>query len=118
MTAERYAQFAAERGFLRANFRLLTPDEGGRAQPLVGEYRANWSIATPDPQNVGGAPMATDTGGGVGLGETAAVRLFPIWPEFWKDAEVGNELFAFEGPKLVGKAVVTEIVPPETTDPG
>ena len=60
--------------------------------------------------------MTTDTGDGIELGETAAVRLFPLWLEFWRDVEVGSELYAFEGPKLAGKAVVTEIVPPTTTD--
>ena len=48
-------------------------------------------------------------------GETAVVRLFPIWREFFEDASVGTELFAFEGVKPVGKAVITEIVPPATT---
>jgi translation elongation factor EF-Tu-like GTPase len=118
MTEERYAQFAAERGFLRANFRLLTTDEGGRAHPLIGEYRANWSIGMPDPQNVGGAPMATDAGERVEPGETVGVRLFPIWPGFWANVDVGNELFAFEGTKLVGKAVVTGIVAPTMSEPG
>ena len=62
--------------------------------------------------------MAADAGERVELGETVGVRLFPIWPGFWENVEVGNELFAFEGPKLVGKAVVTEVVPPTMPEPG
>ena len=113
---EPYVHLAAENGFLRADFRLLTTAEGGRDGPLViGDYRVNWSVGSPDPQNIGGAPQTTENGQGIELGETAAVRLFPFWREFFEDASVGTELFAFEGVKLVGKAVITEIVPPATT---
>ena len=113
---EPYAHLAAENGFLRADFRLLAPAEGGREGPLVeGDYRPNWSVNSPDPQNIGGAPLTTENGQGIELGETVAVRLFPLWREFFEDVAVGTELFAFEGVKLVGKAVVTEIVPPSTT---
>jgi hypothetical protein len=114
--AEPYAHLAAENGFFRADFRLLTPAEGGRDRPLVtGDYRVNWSVDSPDARNVGGAPLITESGHGIELGETVAVRLFPFWREFFEGASVGTELFAFEGAKLVGKAVVTEIVPPAAT---
>ncbi|MDX6437497.1 MAG: hypothetical protein QOF45_80 [Gaiellaceae bacterium] len=93
----------------------MTTDEGGRNHPLaIGDYRANWSIDAPDPQNVGGAPLTTDNGEGIALGETAAVQLFPVWPDFWKNVKAGTALFAFEGPKLVGTAVATEVVPPSS----
>ena len=119
MTAEPYAHLAAKHGYLRADFRLMTTAEGGRNHPLgIGDYRANWSIHTPDPQNIGGAPLTTDNSEGIGLGETTAVRLFPIWPEFWDAVEVGAALFAFEGAKLVGTAVVTDVVPPDATSGG
>ena len=75
----------------------------------------NWSVDSPDPRNVGGAPLITESGQGIELGETVAVRLFPFWREFFEGASVGTELFAFEGAKLVGKAVITEIVPPAAT---
>lgn len=115
--AEPYAHLAAENGFLRADFRLLTSAEGGRDGALViGDYRASWSVGTPDPQNVGGAPLTTEDGRGVEQGETVAVRLFPLWREFFEGASVGTELFAFEGLKLVGKAVITEIIPPAATN--
>lgn len=46
--AEPYAHLAAENGFLRADFRLLTSAEGGRDGALViGDDRANWSVGTP-----------------------------------------------------------------------
>jgi hypothetical protein len=103
-----YAHLAAKHGFLRANFRLSTTEEGGRAQPISGDYgyRPNWSIGTPDPQQVGGAPLITDDEG-IPLGGTASVTLSPVWAEFWAGVEPGTKLFAFEGPKLVGTAVVT-----------
>ena len=112
---EPYANLAAKNGFLRADFRLSTSAEGGRDNPLAkGDYRVNWSVDAPDHQNICGAPLTTENGQGIELGETVAVRLFPFWREFFEDVTVGAELFAFEGIRLVGKAVVTEIVPPAT----
>jgi hypothetical protein len=65
---------------------------------------------------VGGAPFITDAEG-IRLGGSASVTLFPVWAEFWAAVEPGTKLFAFDGPKLFGTAVVTEVVAPAPDRP-
>lgn len=112
MAGDPYAHIAKKNGYLRATFRLLRTDEGGRQSPIGGDYRPDWSIGVPDATKLGGAPLVTENGEGVALDGHADVRLFPIWPPFWKDVVVGTELFAFEGHRLVGTARVTEVIGP------
>jgi hypothetical protein len=37
-------RFEREEGFVRVRFRLLTPEEGGRQEPIADGYRACWDI--------------------------------------------------------------------------
>lgn len=114
MTSDPYAHIAETRGYLRATLHLLPTDRGGRNRPIAGvQYRPNWSIGSePDVTRVSGASLMTDSGGSVAPGESAEVRLFPMYPEFWAGATPGTQLFAFEGLRLVGRAVVTAVIPP------
>lgn len=107
-----YPEMAAKNGFLHATFTLLGTDEGGRRAAIFGDYRPNWSIGTPDPSRQSGAPVAIDSAERIEPGETADVRLFPVWAEFWEGVTVGTRLFAFEGAHLVGSAIVTRLVDP------
>ena len=109
---EPYSHLAATNGFLRATFRLLNTEEGGRGTGIFSDYRPIWSIGRADPTQQSGAPLLMDSASQLEPGESAEVRLFPFWREFWTDVKVGTELFAFEGARLVGTAVVTEVVPP------
>ncbi len=107
-----YDQIADRNGFIRATVRLFTSEEGGRQTPVGPDYRANWSIDMPDASKQSGAPMVTDNVECLALGDSTAVRLFPMWPPFWMAVVPGSRLFAFEGAKAVGMAIVTEVVPP------
>jgi translation elongation factor EF-Tu-like GTPase len=110
--SDRYAHLAANNGFLRATFTLLGTADGGRKSGVFGDYRPNWSIGVADPSQQSGAPVVIDSVERIEPGAKAEVRLFPMWPEFWVGVEVGTELFAYEGARLVGTAVVTEVIPP------
>jgi translation elongation factor EF-Tu-like GTPase len=112
VSTEPYSHIAARNGFLRATLTLRRTDEGGRKSGIYGDYRPNWSVGSPDPGQQSGAPVVIDSAERVEPGESAQVRLFPIWAEFWADVNVGTELFAFEGVRLVGRAVVTDVVAP------
>ena len=113
MTGEPYARIAEESGYLRATFYLLSTEDGGRQTPITREYRPNWSIGSePDGTHMSGAPLVIDSAEGVAPGDCAEVLLFPMWPEFWEGVTPGTQLFAFEGLRVVGRAVVTAVVPP------
>jgi hypothetical protein len=106
-------QIGEQRGYLRATFHLLPTQSGGRKMPITREYRPNWSIGSePDAQHMSGAPLLIDSGETVAPGEGAEVRLFPMYPDFWTSVTPGTQLFAFEGLRLVGRAVVTAVIPP------
>jgi translation elongation factor EF-Tu-like GTPase len=96
--------------------RLLTTEEGGRRSPIFGDYRPNWSIGVADANKQSGAPVVIDDDARVAPGDSAPVCLFPMWPEHWEGVKPGTELFAFEGARLVGTAVVTEVIPPTESD--
>ncbi|HEY4897729.1 MAG TPA: hypothetical protein VII01_16790 [Solirubrobacteraceae bacterium] len=85
---------------------------GDRRSAIFGDYRPNWSIGEADATRQAGAPVAIDSAERIEPGETADVRLFPMWAEFWVGVSIGTQLFAFEGVHLVGSAVVTQTVGP------
>jgi translation elongation factor EF-Tu-like GTPase len=92
---------------------VLRTEQGGRKTPITSDYRPNWSIgAEPNPDAQGGAAAVIESGGTIAPGETADVRLFPMWPEFFAGVAPGAQLFAFEGPRVVGQAVITDVVEP------
>jgi translation elongation factor EF-Tu-like GTPase len=115
MASEPYANIAAANGFLKATFKLIATSDGGRASGIHADYRPNWSIGVADPTQQSGAPVLVDDAERVEPGESAPIRLFPMWPEFWANVEIGTQLFAFEGSHLVGTAVVTEVHRPTGT---
>jgi translation elongation factor EF-Tu-like GTPase len=118
MVDDSYTHLAERNGYLRASFRLRHTDEGGRRTPVTSDYRPNWSIgAEPNPDAQGGAPVVIEGDASIAPGETADVRLFPISPEFFADVAPGTQLFAFEGRRVVGRAIVTDVVEP-ITPPG
>jgi hypothetical protein len=45
-------------------------------------------------------------------GETAVVRLHPLFPDYWPEVTDGLSLSMFEGVRKVGEAVVIEVVAP------
>jgi translation elongation factor EF-Tu-like GTPase len=100
-----------ELGYLEAELTLVPAKDGGRTTPIRSGYRPNWWLL------VGGNRL--NAGGTVELveaeelapGGTAAIRIYPFVPETWEPITVGSRLEMNEGPWLVGRAVVSRIVP-------
>jgi hypothetical protein len=57
-------------------------------------------------------PLTIEGGFSLGLGEEATVRLHPLFPEYWPEVAPGMTLSMHEGSKLVGTALVLEVVKP------
>ncbi|RHA39000.1 hypothetical protein [Cellulomonas rhizosphaerae] len=92
---------------------LRRTEDGGRASVIVaereGDFRPNWSIAVPDPDTVGGAPVLVLNPATLAPGESARAVLLPLYPPFWVDVVVGSRLFMYEGARECGTAEVTEM---------
>jgi hypothetical protein len=44
-------------------------------------------------------------------GATGTIRIFPFFPEVWKVVGIGSQVEMCEGPILIGKRIVTRVVP-------
>jgi translation elongation factor EF-Tu-like GTPase len=100
-------------GYLRARLRLLTTAEGGRRSGVMRDYRPDWGLAcdTPGEVSMAGAPITVEGAERVEPGETAVVRLHPIFWDAWADVRPGTAITMLEGPRVVGTAVVLDVVP-------
>jgi hypothetical protein len=96
---------------LHLNLRLLLATEGGRRSPISKGYRASWdngdrlddgAVHLHDAliQRLRDDPLEPG-------GETVA-EITPLLEEFWTHVQPGDELKMFEGPHLVGQALVIE----------
>jgi hypothetical protein len=102
-------------GYIRARLRLLMPDEGGRHSGVFDDYRPNWGIVKQPSGELlmSGAPITVEGSGRLELGETGLVRLHPLFRETWdawEGVESGALLTMLEGRRIVGIAVVLEII--------
>lgn len=115
-----WADYERERGYVRIDLRVLTPEEGGRpsGKAIFTEYRSCWDIGN----TYEGGPMFNDAplvleGGTESLapGERGTARIHPIAPEYWGGLQAGTTMYAHEGSRRVAVAVVLEIVLPESS---
>lgn len=114
----RWEQREREDGFLRVRLRLLTTDEGGRRGSIADGYRASWSIGTraqSDDWTISDAPLLLEDREWLAPGEIAAVRIHPLFPEFWTGVVPGDHIDMHEGSRVVGHGEVLEIVAPLPT---
>lgn len=97
---------------VRANIRLLSTVEGGRASPIKGSYRPNHNFFGPDDREM--------TMGFIDLPDNAELHPgdsidLPItlsnWPGLEGQIYPGREWRIQEGPKLVGIGTVLEVLP-------
>ena len=98
-------------GYIEAELLLLAAEEGGRGTPVRSGYRPNWWLLVDGERVNAGGIVAL-----VGLDELAPggsslIRIYPFLPDAWGAVGVGTRLEASEGPRLVGQAVVTKVVP-------
>ncbi len=104
-----------ELGYIEAELTMLTADDGGRTAPIRSGYRPNWWLpGNPERTNAGGTIELVD-GDELAPGATGTVRIYPFVPEAWEQVTIGSRLDVNEGPYLVGRAVVTRIVPAVAT---
>jgi elongation factor Tu len=110
---ENYERYEREHGFVRVRVRLLTAAEGGRRGPIADGYRADWDIgnrAESGERTINGAPVLLEASTSLAPGESATLRLHPVAPEFWKHVKPGLEVEMREGPRVVGRGKVLDIV--------
>lgn len=117
MTREQFEAIVQRQGGYRITLQLVATDQGGRTTPLLGttEYRVNWSIGSSDPNRQTGGPTLIDAEA-LSPGEKGNATLTPLFdPSVWQDVSVGTELTAFEGVREVAHAVVTDVIPPQSS---
>lgn len=112
-----WARIERDRGFIRVRVRLLSADEGGRKGPIDDGYRASWGISNRSEEGewtISDAPLLLEGRDWLPPGESANVRIHPLWPEFWTEVSAGTELAMHEGSRVVGHGEVIEVVGPES----
>lgn len=102
----------------RAELRLCTASEGGRAKTIVSGSRPGfwWGELLDGQQQYYSAAIFLEEVPEIRPGDTGAVRLQPGVREYWKDVlqrTLPFEMSFYEGSRLVGYAKVVEILPLE-----
>jgi hypothetical protein len=106
---DRWLRYEDEHGFTRARLTLTRTEDGGRQTAIKSGYRSCWDISPAgDGSLFSDAPLLLEGGDQLALGESAAVRLHPLFPEYWEGVQPGQVLGMFEGSKRVGLAVVLD----------
>jgi hypothetical protein len=103
-------------GGFRIHLRLLG---SGRRTPIFGRsaYQVNWHIERDDPRfgSFGSRQTGASTlidGRLLRPGEETDASLIPFLPKEWADVAPGISLAAFEGTRVVARAVVTDVIAP------
>ncbi len=97
---------------VRANIRLLSTAEGGRAAPIRGRYRPNHNFFAPDNRNMTVGFVDLPGGSELSPGESIDISIrFLDWPGLEGQIYPGREWRVQEGAKLVGIGTVIEVLP-------
>ena len=100
-----------ELGYIEAELTLRATEDGGRKTAIGTGYRPNWWLPGESERvNAGGTVELVDADELV-PGATGTIRIYPFVPEVWERIEVGARLEVNEGPRPVGRATVTRVVP-------
>lgn len=107
-----FDDFERQSGYISVRLRLLMSDEGGRQLGVSDDYRADWGIGALSSGDLlmAGAPITIEGSGRLELGKTAIARLHPLYWEAWEGVVPGALLTMLEGRRVVGVAVVLELV--------
>ncbi|MGW1028863.1 hypothetical protein ACWD4J_35165 [Streptomyces sp. NPDC002577] len=106
-----------QRGTFRARLSLLGAEEGGRQSAFSGDGRLRplWDIGnrTADgKRDLNIATLWVEFAEELGPGETADVRLAPLFPEKWRHLKRGHVITMYEARPVAGTATIIEVVPP------
>jgi hypothetical protein len=81
---DRLHAYESEHGYVRARLTLTGASEGGRQGPIASGYRSCWDVSCADGQVLlADAPLLIEDGEWLQPGESAIVRLHPLFREDW-----------------------------------
>jgi hypothetical protein len=107
---DRLHAYEGEHGYVRARLALAGTPDGGRRGPIASGYRSCWDVSCTDGQRLlADAPLLIEDGEWLQPGESAIVRLHPLFRENWTSVVPGKVLGMFEGARRVGTAAVLDI---------
>lgn len=97
---------------VRANVRLLSTAEGGRASSIKGSYRPNHNFFGPDDRDmtIGCIDLPADTELHPGASIDLPITLWR-WPGLEGQIYPGREWRIQEGAKLIGIGTILEVLP-------
>ncbi|NDU74599.1 hypothetical protein GWI34_18460 [Actinomadura sp. DSM 109109] len=101
-------------GLIRADLRLLPPEEGGRSLPVPsdGRLRPLWSVGRTTPHghdDLSVAAVRVESAPEIPPGGSGAIRLLPLTPLNWRHLEPGDTITMHEGNPVRGTATITQI---------
>ena len=108
--ADRLQAYENEHGDIRARLTLMATSSGGRRGPIASGYRSCWDVSCAGSQLLlADAPLFIEDGGWVEPGESAIVRLHPLFRENWTGIGPGSILGMFEGTRRVDVAAILDV---------
>lgn len=110
---ERWRRLIGHDGYLLADLRLNTPEEGGRGRPVQSGYRASWWLITGDVETwLGSGPLdLLDGQRSIKPGGAVRVAIHPLVPIGWRAVQAKSTLHLRERVgQTLGVATVVERV--------
>jgi hypothetical protein len=92
---------------------VFAPRSGGRQEGIWSGYRCEFSIGNTDARGLptrNDAAVLFETPETIAPGEEARVMLVPAVPESWLGLEPGAEVELWEGPNLIGRARIEQVI--------
>lgn len=109
---ERWRRVIGHDGYLVADLRLCTPQEGGRSRAVQSGYHSQWWLVRDSGEHwVGSGPLDVADGPSIKPGATGTVHVHPMDPAQWRDVKPGAVLHLRERVgQTLGVATVRERV--------
>jgi hypothetical protein len=100
-----------ELGYVEAVLTMRRTEDGGRKSPIRSGYRPNWWLPGEAGNVWAGGTVELTESEELAPGGMGTVRIYPFVPEVWSSLQTGSALEMCEGPALIGKGTVTQVVP-------
>lgn len=95
--------------FIQARVTLVLTEAGGRGTGIASGYRCNCRVPGHPEDAYFDATFHIQGVAVLEPGETSEMRIQPHHPDDWRSVEVGSVIELCEGPRLIGRAVVTSL---------